>query len=460
MNKELKVAILCFSLSVIAMVGALYARYRQLPPVPQNWEPTPVEQQIMAVGGDTERFVGGFPYTIAGSGITSSVTSITVTSFTLPQNDYLIQDSDVSDTFYVTLEPGNPDRQEFASCTTVTQNSNGTATFSGCTRGLSPISPYTASTTLRFSHAGGSKLIFSNPPQLYDQAAFKDNDETITGAWLFGSTSSALPGYVSQPSNLAGSTTAFASVGYANSIANQGAATSTESNSGIVELATALQAASSTDLGADIPLVLQAKNATSSCAVAGLYAIISANDGKITNSCLDLTENYTWTGNHTWSNNASSTMFAVLDNLYVGRTGTTTIRGGSTASSTFGGFLDVLGTSATSTFAGGLRTNTFNAVATSTLNGCKGCLSGHKVVSASLGNLDGGSPSKATATATCPDGQVVTGGGINGNMEAANNNTSPYSYPSGTTAWVGFVEGGNGETAATGATVYAICVYP
>lgn len=142
------------------------------------------QRNDISVGGDGVLPIAGQTYTLAGAGISSSETSITLTSLTIPQIGYKIQDSDVSDTFYVTIEPGSRSRQEIVSCTTVTQNADDTATLSGCSRGLSPITPYTASSTLQFSHAGGSTVIFSDPPQLFNQTTFKDNDETITGTWL------------------------------------------------------------------------------------------------------------------------------------------------------------------------------------------------------------------------------------------------------------------------------------
>lgn len=131
--------------------------------------------------------IAGSTYTLAGSGVTGSATSITLASLTIPQTGQKIVDSDLSDTFYLTLEPGSRTKQEIASCTTVTQNGNGTATLSGCTRGLSPISPYTASSTLQFAHAGGSQVIFSDPPQLFNLYTAKDNLETITNTWTFTS---------------------------------------------------------------------------------------------------------------------------------------------------------------------------------------------------------------------------------------------------------------------------------
>jgi hypothetical protein len=142
-------------------------------------------QDAPSVGSDAVTPIAGQTYTLSGSGVSSSDTSITLTSLTITQTGYEILDSDMSETFYVTLEPGSRSRQEIVSCTTVTQNAGDTATLSGCVRGLTPFSPYSASTEYSFAHSGGSTVIFSNPPQLYNQAAFKDNDETITGSWLF-----------------------------------------------------------------------------------------------------------------------------------------------------------------------------------------------------------------------------------------------------------------------------------
>ena len=129
--------------------------------------------------------VAGSTYSLAGSGISSSASSITLQSFTIPQSGQKILDSDLSDTFYATLEPGSRTRQEIVACTTVTQNSGGTATFSGCSRGMAPIYPYTASSTLAFVHAGGSQVILSDPPQLFNEYPGKANTETVTGIWTF-----------------------------------------------------------------------------------------------------------------------------------------------------------------------------------------------------------------------------------------------------------------------------------
>ncbi|MFA5772892.1 MAG: hypothetical protein WC974_09205, partial [Thermoplasmata archaeon] len=248
-----------------------------------------IQPSIQPFGADTQLFFGGSTYYIAGSGITSTGTSITLTSLTIPQTGQKILDADLSSTFFITVEPGNTTRQEFASCTTITQNSTGTATLSGCSRGLAPISPYTASTTLGFAHSGGSKVIFSNPPQFYDQATFKANDETITGTWLIGTPTAS---------------TQITNKTYVDNVANAGAATSTSSNGGIVEIGTQAEMASGTTADADKPRAIITDFSTSTpdgTSQAGKFAVISETDGKLNQLWLDLTENYTFSGTNTYS---------------------------------------------------------------------------------------------------------------------------------------------------------------
>lgn len=277
-----------------------------------SYQPVQPQPQQPNLGSDTQLFLGGVTYNLAGSGISSSATSFNLTSLTLPQNGYKIQDSDLSSTFYVTLEPGNRTRQEFASCTTVTQNSAGTATLSGCTRGLAPLTPYTASSTLQFAHAGGTQIIFSNPPQLYDQAAFKGNDESITGTWTFSL--AAPPTYDFNPSTTywtGASSSTIPSKAYVDSVAVAGASNANETTKGIVELATQIEAASSTAFGSTAAaLVLQAKYATSSPYTPGLWNVQTQNDGTI-NPIMIATSSaysYRWTAANVFA--ASTTLSA------------------------------------------------------------------------------------------------------------------------------------------------------
>jgi len=150
------------------------------------------EGEEPVLGAESGFLIAGATYNLAGSGVSGSATSITLQSFTIPQTGQKIADSDLADTFYVTLEPGNRTRQEIASCTTVTQNSGGTATLSGCARGLSPLTPYTASTTLQIAHAGGAQVIFSDPPQLFNQFVNKTASSTVTGLITYATSTTGM----------------------------------------------------------------------------------------------------------------------------------------------------------------------------------------------------------------------------------------------------------------------------
>lgn len=251
---------------------------------------------------NTNQFIGGFPYFLAGSGISSTATSIILTSLTLPQTGYEILTSDVSSPFYLTLEPGNTGKQEFISCTTITQSaSNATATLSGCVRGLKPISPYTSSGSYAFSHTGGSVVVFSNSPQFYQQFLALGNVSTSTNTLIFSSTTP--PYYDSPGAQAAGTyiatTSELASVAYVNAVAFSAAPNGTTVVKGIYQSATGLQAASSTALGSTgASLVIPASVATDTpnTATRGSKVLMSLIGGFLNQAWLDLTANWTFTG--------------------------------------------------------------------------------------------------------------------------------------------------------------------
>lgn len=150
-------------------------------------------------GANQINFVGGKVYSLS-SGVTAAATTITLTSFDTPVTDTALTMSDFGTIGYGTIEPSSSARREFISFTGVTQNADGTAQLTGVTRGLQFVSPYTSTTTLQLTHAGGSRFVISNPPQLYNEAAFKGNNETISGSWSFptptGSNNPATKAYV------------------------------------------------------------------------------------------------------------------------------------------------------------------------------------------------------------------------------------------------------------------------
>src|SRR3990167_3626197 len=248
------------------------------------YEPIPKPADISfsepILGADTVLPLGGTVYTLSGSGVSASATSITLTSLTIPQTGYEILDADVSSTFYITLEPGNRTRQETASCTTVTQSgSDNTATLSGCTRGLLPFTPYTASSTYRFAHGGGTAVVFSNSPQLYNQFAGKDNDETITGVWSFPEPTTA---------------SSTATKNYADALAIAGAPDASLTVKGLVEMATKAEIAAGTAAGGTSAPLVAPSTYYNASSTATTTIPVTNTSGKLSQGFLDLTESFTF----------------------------------------------------------------------------------------------------------------------------------------------------------------------
>lgn len=283
----------------VAIASLMFAIGGFFAPIP----PPPILESTL--GANQVNFVGGKPYYLYAGGIGTSDTSITLTAFKTPVSNYNLIMTNFGDIGYLTIEPGSSTRQEFISFTGLTQNSDGTATISGVTRGLSVVSPYTASTTLQKAHPGGSVVVISNPPQLYSEAAFKGNNEAITGLWTFNTslpTSSVSPTTASQ----------LVTKSYVDGGLLAGGATSTETVTGVSRLATKLQQASSTPSTANTPLVIQAQNATSTynggaAGGNGLNVVVTQNNNTIDSNFIATTSLYNWTGNHSWT---ASTTFS------------------------------------------------------------------------------------------------------------------------------------------------------
>lgn len=165
---------------------------------------------------------------------------------------------------------------------------------------------------------------------------------------------------------------------------------------------------------------------------------------------------YTWTGNHRWSGAASSTLLATLDTFYVGRTATSTIQGSISGTSQLQGYLNVLGTSGTSTISSNFVVSNNASTTNLTISGtCVGCVKGYERVTVALGNWNGGTPSVVSGSVDCSVGKKLLGGGWGGFTDIAYGTSN--SYPADDDTWSANFYGTNGATGASGITVYAIC---
>src|SRR3990167_3156433 len=294
MKKGFILPLVIIALAVVTAVGVYEYRKPTIQTVAPNIS-TPISQEAPTLG--SVNAVGGKVYKLSGSGISSSQTTIDLTSFQIAGGTQPLYMIDFGTLGCGTIEPGNSTRQEFVSFTGVTQNADGTAQLSGVARGLMPISPYTASTTLRYAHSGGSQFVISNsPPCFYENYANVTASTTIQALWNFA----VLP----QSTLTATTANQFTIKSYVDNVTNQGAATSTETNGGIVELGTLAEQATSYDGGVDKPTVLQTKNSTSTCQVVGTYNIVaSSTSGKLDGNCLDKSQAQTWTGQNVFTGN-------------------------------------------------------------------------------------------------------------------------------------------------------------
>lgn len=404
-----------------------------------------------------------FETTLASS-ISTSATSMTLTSATDKDGNTL-----ASSTYGFILDEGTASEEMvLADCTST-----------ACTnviRGISVLTGTSSVSALKKAHRRGASVKITDGPILLVLKRI------VNGEGLLPNTLKYKTG--TQCSN----TTDICSKSYIDNSVNQGAATSTQTNGGIVELATATEAASSTDLGGNQPLVLQAKNATSSPSgyASSTYVVVSEPDGTLSPFFLSGSKNITWRGGQTFASttgafeiqSGTTTLTHTAAKLGIGTT--SPIAELSVATNTYiGGGLGI-GTKATTT-SGSLEVSGFVGIGgTTTTNGlaitggiCKGCVVA--TTSVAIVALSTGAGTLTTATAECPGNQRVSGGGYR--MFASNQTdelqsreyivwangpgtaSAPTSIPTGTSWYVG------AKTSAAGGEAgflwaVAICVNP
>jgi hypothetical protein len=179
----------------------------------------------------------GNTYTL-GSSISSTDTTILLSSFTVPVTGTLVTMALLNtDIVYGTIAPKTT-QSEFISFTGITQNSNGTATLTGVTRGLAKTDPFTSSASYKLPHSGQSQFIISDAPQVFKKYVSLENNETITGTKTFpagGNANAPVSGTIySAPTN----DLEYASKKYIDDIAISGSPNATTTVKGIIELAT------------------------------------------------------------------------------------------------------------------------------------------------------------------------------------------------------------------------------
>jgi len=177
-------------------------------------------------------------FTLYGAGGVIGDTSLVLTAFTQIDGTPLTM-SNFGDIGYATIEP-NATSEEQVSFTGVTQNSNGTATLTGISS-VGFISPFTSTTGLAQTHAGGVTFVISNTSAFYQGFLKASDNVTITGDFDFSTT----PQIDNAPVN----PTDAANKDYVDNVAVSGAPDASTSTKGLVQEATTAQVNAGTDTG-------------------------------------------------------------------------------------------------------------------------------------------------------------------------------------------------------------------
>jgi len=227
---------------------------------------TQVEEPTLGASQAIPTTIAFFETTLA-SAISSSATSFTLTSATDKDGTTL-----ASSTYAFVIDEGSSNEEIVIADCTATACIN-------AERGISVRTGNTEVTALKKAHRRGASVKITDAPILPLLARISRGEEGIPNASYYNSTVSTSSFTTDQQ---------LVSKGYVDYLAFNGAGVidALETAKGVVELATTLEQASSTPSGNSGPLVLQAKNATSTynSATAGLKVVVTQNNGKIDNN--------------------------------------------------------------------------------------------------------------------------------------------------------------------------------
>lgn len=328
-------------------------------------------------------------------------------------------------------------------------------TVSTLERGLDPLTGTTTVSALKFAHRKGADVKITDFPlimRLRNQLAGVETFATLLNYAAATACAGTEPNWT------------ICDKAYTDSRVSAGAANSNETTKGLVELATQVEMASSTSLGSTLAsVILQAKYSTSSPYAAGLWNVITQNNGKIAQSFLDLTQAYTVSGLWTFFG-ATTTIGSATTTLATTTTAVVGI-GTSTPMSGVPGIVNALnlytkggvGIGAATTSPGNLVVANLASTTSLVVSGtCTNCATNGYETITNTGAGPTTGASTATVTASCTGSKkVVGGGGSDPNALVVLQSSNP----SGANSWVVVFED-TSNTSANTMTAYAICVNP
>lgn len=195
---------------------------------------------------DNRRYVQAQTFILSGSGAIVGATTIVLSSMKQIDGSTNLTSTDIGSKATGTLEPNNSTQEEAITFTGITQNSNGTATLTGVKTVLF-VDPYTETSGLAKAHPGGAKFILTNTAEFYSEFTNKNDDETISGNWIFPSDNTNNAGIVADTDTTMA--TAFVTFGQLSRQAISGASNASTTVKGIVQLPTQAQVDAKTTTG-------------------------------------------------------------------------------------------------------------------------------------------------------------------------------------------------------------------
>lgn len=186
--------------------------------------------------------IQGIDYTLSGSGVSSSATSVGVIGLRYPDGTPIVTaDLGTAGIGYGTFEP-ETSREENFSFTGITDNGNDSFTLTGVTRGLGFKFPYASDVSLRLPHSGSTVLRLSNSAPFYEEFAVKRNDNAFTGDNTFSN-------LVAMPTGTSADLNKGASIEFVVNTAVAGAPDASLVGKGLVQLPTQAQTDARTATG-------------------------------------------------------------------------------------------------------------------------------------------------------------------------------------------------------------------
>lgn len=118
-------------------------------------------------------------FSLAGSGVSSSDTTIVLNSFSTPDGDDLVM-ADFGTKGFIVIDAGS-EFEETVIFTGISTNSDGTVNLTGCTRGVDfkhTAGAFLNSSSRAHSHSGGSRVVLSDPAVFFYEI-FKAIDDGL-----------------------------------------------------------------------------------------------------------------------------------------------------------------------------------------------------------------------------------------------------------------------------------------